>query len=263
MKLVDDGTLVHIFRESIVSMIGTFIHLSDNQTIESDAVIFATGWNPSPSSFFDLNTTAELGLPVPLAEEDPADAAYWRELQAGAEETVFELYPVLRNPPRKPAPRSKTVYRLFRTMVPPKLAAINDNSLAFVGLVSNNQVSTHAEISALWAVAYLQGKLNDAPVGRMLEDQRKMDIDVASMTTFMERRYLGRKDVPDAAMEIQDYVDLLIRDLGLRADRKRMKAAPSWFGYQAWKAEWFTPCRPSDYVGIVREFLDQVKDEKE
>lgn len=34
-----------------------------------------------------------------------------------------------------------------------------------------------------------------------------MDADVATMNAFMEKRYLGRKEVPDAAMKIQDYTD--------------------------------------------------------
>ena len=259
MKLVDDGTLIHIFRESIVSMSENSIQISDGQAIEADAVVFATGWSPSHSALFDPNTAVELGLPIALPEEDPAEASYWRELQVAADKTVLDLYPVLRDPPRQPPQSKTTPYRLFRTIVSPKLAAVHDYSLAFVGLVSNNQVSTHAEISALWAVAYLAGKLTDAPVGPMLDDQRKMDVDIAAMTTFMERRYLGRKEVPDAAMEIQDYVDLMMRDMGLRVDRKRMNAPASWFGYQAWKAEWFTPYMPQDYYGVVMEFLKKVK----
>ncbi|MCJ1283792.1 hypothetical protein MMC26_003123 [Xylographa opegraphella] len=176
-----------------------------------------------------------------------------------AEKTVLDLYPALRDPPRQPPPRKTTSYRLFRTMVSPKLAAAHGYSLIFIGLVSNNQVSMHAEISALWAIAYLTGKLAQAPVGVLLDDAGKMNVDVAAMTTFMKKRYLGRKDIPDAAMEIQDYVDLMMRDMGLRADRKSMKAPPTWLGYQAWKAEWFTPYLPRDYSGIIAEFRNRYK----
>lgn len=132
---------------------------------------------------------------------------------------------------------------------------MRDYSLAFVGLVANNQVSTHAEISALWAVAYLTGKLAEAPVGATLDDRAGMDVDVAAMTTFMDRRYLGRKEIPDAAMEIQDYVDLMMRDMGLRADRKRLGGEDGWWGWKAWRREWFSPYMPRDYVGVVGEFL--------
>lgn len=252
---MDDGVLVHIMRESIMSMDKMSVHLSNDQTIQSDAIIFATGWVPSHNCLFDQDSAAELGLPIPLNTETPADASYWQNLQASANRMVLHLYPKLQNPPFQPPPKKTTPWRLFRTMVSPKLAAAHDYSLAFVGLISNNQVSTHAEISALWAVAYLEGKLSHGTVGRLLDDKLKMDVDVAAMTTFMARRYLGRKEVPDAAMEIQDYTDQMMRDLGLRADRKRMRMPAGWFGYQAWKAEWFTPYTPQDYRGVVREFL--------
>ena len=149
-----------------------------------------------------------------------------------------------------------TPWRLFRTIASTKLAAAHDYSLAFVGLVSNNQVANHAEISGLWAVAYLEGKLANRPVGSVLDDKLKMDTDVAEMTTFMARRYLGRKDIPDAAMEIQDYTDVMMRDMGLRVDRKRLNTPAGLFGLEAWKAEWFRPYMPKDYRGVVQEFLD-------
>ena len=239
-------------------MDGNNIHISDGQIIEADAILFATGWSPIHSALFGPKTAAELRLPIPLFEENPADALYWRNLQVAADRTVLDLYPVLRDPPQQPPARTTTPYRLFRTLVSPKLTAAGGYSLAFVGLVSNNQVSTHAEISGLWAVAYLAGKLSNTPIGALLDDEGKMNVDVAAMTAFMERRYLGRKEVPDVAMEIQDYVDLMMRDMGLRTDRKRMEAPPSWFGYQAWKAEWFTPYMPRNYYGVV-EFLKKVQ----
>ena len=259
LKLVDDGKLIHIVRETIVLMSEKDVHLSNGQSIAADAVVFATGWAPSHSTLFDLKTAAELGLPIPLSAEDPVEASYWQRLRVAADKKVLALYPVLESPPRQPPARRTTQYRLFRTIVSPKLAAAHDNSLAFLGLVSNNQVSNYAEISALWAVAYLTGKLFRTPAGAMLNDEERMKVDVATMTTFMERRYLGRKDIPDAAMEIQDYVDLMMRDMSLRVDRKRMKAPPSRFGFQAWKTEWFTPYMPRDYGGVVEEFLQEVQ----
>ena len=98
MKLMDDGTLIHIFRESIVSMSEKSIYISDGQTIEADAIVFVTGWSPTYSAIFDKKTAAELGLPIALSEEDPVEASYWRELQVAADKTVLDLYPVLRDP---------------------------------------------------------------------------------------------------------------------------------------------------------------------
>lgn len=91
----------------------------------------------------------------------------------------------------------------------------------------------------------------------MLANRDKMGADVATMNAFMEKRYLGRKEVPDAAMEIQDYTDRMMRDMGLRVDRKRMRAPKSWWSFTAWKEEWFKPYMPRDYAGVVNEFLEQ------
>ena len=196
-------------------------------------------------------------MPIPLDQEALADASYWRKLESAADEIVLRLYPKLNDPPFPPRPSITTPWRLFRTMVPTSLAAAHDYSLVFVGFLSNNQVSTHAEISSLWAVAFLEGQLSE-DAAKMLNSKERMDMDVATMTTFMARRYLGRKEVPNAAMEIQDYTDLMMRDLGLRTDRKRLNMPKTWFGYEAWKAEWFEPYMPRDYRGVVKEFLQRV-----
>ena len=140
----------------------------------------------------------------------------------------------------------------WRLVVSRKLA---DYTLAFVSLIFNNQVSTHAEVSALWAVGYLEGKLPSQHVGALLRDQRQMDADVTVMNTFMARRYLGPKEVLDAAREIHDHIDTMMMDLGLQTDRNRMRMAPGWTDYQAWKAEWFAPYMPQDYVEVVKECL--------
>ena len=258
MRLVEEGKLIHILRESITSMSGTSLQLSNHETIQSDAVVFATGWIPSHSPLFDQDTAASLGLPIPLDQEAPAEASYWKKLESAADKIVLRLYPKLKDPPFPPRPSVTSPWRLFRTMAPTSLAAAHDYSLVFVGLISNNQVSTHAEISGLWAVAYLEGQLS-GDAANMLNSKQEMDMDVATMTTFMARRYLGRKEVPDAAMEIQDYTDLMMRDLGLRTDRKRLKMSKTWFGYQAWKAEWFDPYMPKDYKGVVQEFLHRIE----
>lgn len=99
MKLVDEGTRVRIFREDITSMEGNSVYTSDGQDIEADAVVFATGWSLSHSAIFDADTAAQLGLPVKLKDEDRSEESYWRNLRSAAEKIVFDLYPVLRNPP--------------------------------------------------------------------------------------------------------------------------------------------------------------------
>lgn len=43
-----------------------------------------------------------------------------------------------------------------------------------------------------------------------------------------------------------------------------MRAPKSWWGFTAWKEEWFKPYMPRDYTGMVKEFLEQAgrKEEK-
>jgi len=89
-----------------------------------------------------------------------------------------------------------------------------------------------------------------------LPSKPEMDEDIALMTVFMKRRYPNGKNVPTALIEIQDFVDVLMRDLGLRSDRKRMRAEGEGRGiFGAWREEWFVPYLPRDYKGVVEEFL--------
>ena len=262
MKLVEEGKRVHIMRKNIFSMNGSCVYLTNNEAIESDAVVYATGWKPSHSSLFDERTSAELGLPIPVDRQMPADASYWQRAEAAADQMVLKLYPILRQAPFSPPPSTMTPWRLFRKIAPAKLAVAHDYSIAFVSLVSNNQVANYAEISGLWAVAYLEGKLTNSPADSVLGDKLKMDNYVAEMTNFMARRYLGRKDVPDAAMEIQDCTDVMMQDMGLRVDRKRLNTKAGLLELRAWKAEWFSPYMPKDYRGVVQEFLNRDKEKR-
>ncbi|KAI4140833.1 MAG: hypothetical protein LQ340_007787, partial [Diploschistes diacapsis] len=106
------------------------VQISDGRNLPADAIIFATGWHPSHNSVFDTDTAAELGLPVAISDEQQSEASHWQGLQKAADQTVLNLYPMLRTPPRSPPPRETTPYRLFRTIAPTRLAATHDNSLA-------------------------------------------------------------------------------------------------------------------------------------
>lgn len=227
MKLVDEGTSVHIKGESITPIGVKSNHLSNDNAVEPDAIIFATDWLPFHNALFSDELAVELGLPVSPETLSLEDAAYWYNQDLAAESEVSRLYPALRKASFSPRPCIRTPRRLFRTLVPSAFAAAGDRSPAFVGLVSNNQVVTHAKISGLWAAAYLDGRLDaaTAPVSRTLAGRERMCADVARMSVFMRRRYLGRKAVPDAAMEIQDYTDRMMCDLDLRGDWKRARAA--------------------------------------
>jgi hypothetical protein len=52
-------------------------------------------------------------------------------------------------------------------------------------------------------------------------------------------------------LEIQDFIDVLMRDLSLEVERKGGKG---FLGLRAWAKEWFWSYMSKDYEGIVEEF---------
>ena len=51
----------------------------------------------------------------------------------------------------------------------------------------------------------------------------------------------------DMAFESLNYIDMLLRDLGLECARKR--------GWSGWLKDVFVPYGQGDYVGLVREWI--------
>lgn len=97
-----------------------------------------------------------------------------------------------------------------------------------------------------------------------------MDKEIALTNAFSMRRYAGRGgNRPNALLDIRDWNDLLMRDLGLRTDRKRLSYERSsdsgwgWWGLKAWKKEWFEPYVPQDYRGIVADFIEKANRDSE
>ncbi|KAL3472243.1 hypothetical protein BJX99DRAFT_8651 [Aspergillus californicus] len=73
--------------------------------------------------------------------------------------------------------------------------------------------------------------------------------ETALHTQFGVHRYpggLGRRN-PDFVFDAIPYVDLLLKDLGVRGDRKRGRG---------WR-QWVEPCGMEDYVGVVEEWMGQ------
>lgn len=104
-------------------------------------------------------------------------------------------------------------------MIPPKLAAQHDRSIVFLGNVANTQTTFMAEISSLWTIAYLEGLLPD---NDLTGNRETVDKEIALTNTFVKRRYPGRKNMPVAVLEIYDWMDIMLKDLGVRTDRNRL-----------------------------------------
>jgi hypothetical protein len=249
-----------VARTSITKVDPKTVTLSNGQTIECDAIIFATGWEPSTNELFSPALKAELGLQLPVTDLGVEEAEYWKELEASADKQVLDIYPMLAKPPSgiRVSPELETPHRMLRGIIPSKLAAEGDRSIIFLGQLITVQHCTLGEVGSLWGIAYLEGML---PLG----NQEAMDWEIALMNRFMKRRYPGRRNVPFVVSEVRDWMDMMLKDLGVRTDRNRLAYERSpdegwgWFGWKAWWKEWFLPYEPAVYQGIVQEFLEKFR----
>ncbi|KAH7350696.1 hypothetical protein BKA65DRAFT_582690 [Rhexocercosporidium sp. MPI-PUGE-AT-0058] len=235
-----------------LSINGNSFQLTNGTSVEADAVIFATGWQAETIPFFSNTLQAELGLP----------AAYWDKIDTAADKQIMDLYPIFATAPTSAVrERPNTQFRLLRTIIPPKLASKGDRSIVFLGHLSNTLHGFFAETSTLWAIAYLEGLLPDALLGT----KEDMDKKVALENAFMLKRYPGRRNILWCVLEIRDWMDVMLKELGVRTNRGRVawKKRPDrgfgWWGWRAWFHEWFVAYEPVMYKEIVDEFLERVR----
>ncbi|KAI4240093.1 MAG: hypothetical protein L6R40_005332 [Gallowayella cf. fulva] len=200
---------VQVYHEDIQELQHGTIRLKSGETIDSDAILCGTGWIPS-LSFFDQAMLAELGIPQPL-DHYPQDKAWmWDALEKDADGEVLDRFPILANPPEHyRAPVAHTPYRLYKSIAP-----IHDNSIAFVGHIMIANYFRVAECQAIWATAYLDGKVKLPP----LEERRK---DVALFVAWCRRRYLSNGDRGHwMSADQTGYTDDLFHQLGLSSHRR-------------------------------------------
>jgi dimethylaniline monooxygenase (N-oxide forming) len=135
IKVVDEGKSVHVARTSITKVDSKTVTLSNGETVECDAIIFATGREPSTTELFSPALKAELGLQRPVTDLGDEEAAYWKGLEASADKQVLDIYPILANPPSgiHISPELETPHRMLRGIIPSKLAAKGDRSIIFSG----------------------------------------------------------------------------------------------------------------------------------
>jgi dimethylaniline monooxygenase (N-oxide forming) len=255
-----------VARTTITSVKSHSLVLSNQPPLDVDAIIFATGWEAPTERLFTLSLKTQLGLPVPWSTLPESVEEYWKSLDASSDREILDIYPIFANPPYKYPQRDTldTPFRLFRAIVPPKLAAEKDRSIVFLGQLANVQHTSVAEISSLWSVAYLENLLPALPI---MSSEETMNREVARVNAFMKRRYPGRKNRPLALLEVRDWMDVLLRDLGLRTDRIKlaveMEGGWGWWGLKGWWRELFEPYGPVVYKGIVEEFLEGVQGREE
>jgi dimethylaniline monooxygenase (N-oxide forming) len=267
MDMVRDGRFIHIHRASVRSFSKGKIHFSDGQIVPCDAAVFATGWQINQPTIFGPSLLPDLGLPFDLKNEDPETAKYWNTLDQASKSKLRPLFPMLANLPPEVVeydlehnrPVTTTPFRLFRGMVPPKLAARGDRSLIMLGLLINTNVPIYAEVSSLWGIAYLENLPFSPLTSYMLSDERAMNEDISLLEEWNVLRFRDKAaKYLDGSIEIQSFTDLLMKDMGLRSDRKKWAAERGGkrgiFGLRTWVKEWFTPYRGMDYRGMVEEY---------
>jgi dimethylaniline monooxygenase (N-oxide forming) len=267
MNMVKVGKLIHVHRASVSALAQHDAELSDGQILPCDAAVFATGWKMNQTSVFDGSTTQDIGFPLPLEQEPPDQAKQWDVMDRKSNLQIKALFPMLAHPPSEVVeydekhshPATTTPFRLFRSIVPPKLAARGDRSLIVLGTVINTRVPILAEVSSLWGIAYLENLPFSPTTSRLLSDLHGMEENISLLESWSLLRFRDESAVHlDGAEFIQDIIDILMKDLGLRSDRKRLEAERKgiWrlFGWGAWVREWFSSYRGSDYRGLVEEY---------
>ncbi|KAG4427894.1 hypothetical protein IFR05_016625 [Cadophora sp. M221] len=270
LDMVADGSLIHVHRASVSKLSKGHVHLSDGQILSCDATVFATGWKMNQAGMFDPELLPELGFPLPIEKQHPHDARHWNELEEISESHVKKLFPKLAYPPSEVVsydkkhcrPATTTPFRLFRNIVPPNLAARDDRSLIVLGLLINTNVPTYAEVSSLWGVAYLENLPFCPATTKTLTDVSEMEDDVSLLQAYGNLRYRNPSaHFLDGSDLIQDFTDVLMKDLGLEPERKKRVAARKWWelGILGWVKEWFSPYRGIDYRGFVDEYLDSFR----
>ncbi len=254
LNFVKEGKQLHIHRAEATLLSDHELQLSNGDTISVDALVFATGWHRAQSSkFFSLNECILLGLPIPIASEPEKLATKWDRLDRDADEEIESLFPLIATSPQKDPPNAEnTPFRMYRHVVSPELIANQDRTITFLSIAGAAHTVTYAEISALWAVAWMEGLCT--PMMEQIDQARRKDgveKEVALVNSFLRHRYLSSVKRPPAFLtEAQTLFDTMVRDLGLEPDRRKGDG-----GLRGRLREYLTPYECSDYSGIVQELL--------
>ena len=187
---------------------------------------------------FSSVQASSYGLSIPITQADLDVQARWKALEDEADPKVLSRFPHLGVPPlyRKVEPLH-TPFRLFNAMIPP--ADAQDHSVAFLGkMVVGNNFRT-AEVQALWAVAYLDGKIG--------KDMSTMEKTVAMTVAWDRRRYLNKGNLGSwFYFDVVAYADMLLEQLGLSSHLQK-----------GWVGNLMEPCFASDLKGLVPEYKEK------
>jgi dimethylaniline monooxygenase (N-oxide forming) len=267
MDMVEEGKLIHIHRASVNSLGSHSVNITNDKILPCDAIVFATGWKLAQTSIFPTLLLQNIGFPTQLEQQSLEDNIHWDELDRKSDASFKSKVPMLADPPpevveydrKHTRSTTTTPFRLFRDIAPPKMSVQNDRSLIVLGTLINTSVPTYAEISSLWGVAYLENLPFSPATAHQFTSLQDMEDDISLMRGYgnVRTRDTAAKFL-DGSELIQDFTDVLMKDLGLRPDRKRLASERrGWrglFGFGSWIKEWFSPYQSADYRGVVEEY---------
>ena len=235
------------------------IKFTDGSEATTDAIVCCTGWKHVPNiSFHPSSIHASIG--IPSNEYTRSQTAQWAMLDNRADSEILERLPILlRNRPKEPHQLNAantnlyTSWRLWRGIAPPS-TGIRD--VVFLGMMTCPQTVLRAEISALWAYAYVFDKLDEPvvaigtqPPRRINNHEEKLyDTAIFQRYGFWRTPYGHGAKHADAVFEGLPYFDMLLQDLGLCNWRKGWGWLGEIFGGGYWQ---------KDYQGLVQEWMEK------
>ena len=268
--LVRSGTVkVHI--SDIDHLSPYTVHLvSEPDPIQTDALICCTGWKYKPhTQFYPEGIEKDIGVPY----YDPNNEDFANDpIVMKADEVILTRFPRLRDQPspnqhyRPMRPILTTnqtkatedvepnrPYRLYRLIAPPTHRF--RNSIVFLGAALCIPTTTNMQIQALWATAYLDGKIQGlssslASPSSARKSEEELLWDATLTSRFGRWRYptgYGAR-FPDFASDAVPYWDLLLGDLGLQSKRKG-----------GGLREVYDPYGPEDFSTIVEEWIAKTR----
>lgn len=228
--LVKNGKIrVHVGQ--IDHMENKTVVLADGTRLHADVVICSTGWKKeSPIKFQGLGPQ-EFGLDASPAEK--------MKLNLKADDDVLRMFPRLRKQPDlRFAPKTSDPLRLYRFIVPS--GYVFSRNITWVGAISTVSTALCASVQGHWTAAYLSNKLDRLP-----STKQEITEEIMLHTQWGKWRYpcgYGAS-LPDFVFEGLPYIDLLLKDLGVKNNRK-----------SGLFAELTQPYLPKDFAGLVEEW---------
>lgn len=171
---------LQVHHDTISSLEKTTVNCASGRKIDTDYVVWCTGWNDD-ISIFDAETTRAFGLPTKGQDSHKSEDKH-ESARADAELDV--RFPLLRHPEGFNTDGSSRTWKLYKRAVPLSHALNGDNSVVFLGQIHTVSTMMVSGVQALWAVAYLRGDIKLPP-------QQEVQREIADWNAWTKRRYLS------------------------------------------------------------------------